>query len=245
MADFTLPGHVVSQRRDGRQEVLLHRSVAIISPEKIEIRSARSTVVLPLIGLGLAAVAIYFMGPGPRLPIWAMAGLLLFCLLVVPVSVMAIISSVAGADVIIDAKKQSATWQQGYLGMGIGTKELVPFWSIDHLEVTVEGEEPDRWRGHQDALRQFALVVVKKSGKRLNLAQVPVPAYGQEDGMDRTLAVGQAVAALTGSRVEIPEGWELVEVDAETLAPAAPAPQTARDTPGRRPRKRGKRGRSR
>src|SRR5690606_2504875 len=105
-------------------------------------------------------------------------------------SAMSLISSVVGADVVIDARKGSATWQQGYLGMGIGTKELVPFEKIDHLEVTIEGDQPDRWHDNVDDLRQFALVLVKPSGKRLILAQVPVPAYGQADGMDRTLAVG-------------------------------------------------------
>jgi hypothetical protein len=60
---------------------------------------------------------------------------------------------------------------------------------------------------------------VKKSGKRLTLAQVPVPAYGQADGMDRTLATGNAVAALTGTTVQLPEGWELIEIDTSTGEP--------------------------
>ena len=40
--------------------------------------------------------------------------------------------------------------------------------------------------------------------------------------MDRTLAVGNAVATLTGSTVSIPEGWELVEIDTETGAEVPP-----------------------
>jgi len=215
-----LPGHVVIQRRDGRREVLLHRSMAVISDDKIEIKSARGTVVLPLIGLALAVGAGTLMASrGTGLPFWLLVGLLLFCLFMVPFSVMSLIGSIVGADVVIDAKKGSATWQQGYLGMGIGTRELVPFHKIDHLEVTIEGDQPDRWREETDSLRQFALTLVKKSGKRLTLAQVPVPAYGQADGMDRTLAVGNAVAALTGSAVVLPEGWELVEIDTATGDP--------------------------
>jgi hypothetical protein len=65
-------------------------------------------------------------------------------------------------------------------------------------------------------------VLVKKSGKRLTCAQVPVPAYGQADGMDRTLAVANAIAELTASTVTIPEGWELVEIDTETGQPVTP-----------------------
>lgn len=236
---YEIPEHIRIQRRDGRQEVLLHRSMAVIGPQKIEIKAARGTIILPLAGLAIAiAIGWYIADRGFTLPFWALVSLLLFCMILVPFSVMSLISAVVGADVIVDARKNSATWQQGYLGMGIGTKELVPFEKIDHLEVTVEGGEGDRWRDQEDDLRQFALILVKVSGKRLTLAQVPVPAYGQADGMDRTLAVGQAVANLVGSKVTIPEGWELVEIDTATGVavekPAAPAPGPKGKTRGRR-----------
>ena len=230
-----LPPHVTIRRRDGRQEVILHRSMAVIGPDKIEIKSARGTVVLPVVGIAMAiALMAYIMTSGSSLPFWALVAILMFCLALVPLSVMGLVGSLVGADVIIDAKKGSATWQQGYLGMGIGTKELVPFAKIERFEVTIEGDSPDRWHEEQDDLRQFALVLVKKSGKRLTLAQVPVPAYGQADGMDRTLAVANAAAALTGSTVTIPEGWELVEIDVDTGEPAKIDVQ--RDGPQKSPR---------
>lgn len=215
--EYDVPEHVAIHRRDGRTEVLLHRSMAVLGVEKIEIKSARGTVILPLISLLLAVGAGWYIArEGFTLPLWALISLLLFCMILVPFSAMSLISSVVGADVVVDARKGSATWQQGYLGMGIGTKELVPFTRIDHFEITVEGDEADRWHDQTDDLRQFALVLVKDNGKRLTLAQVPVPAYGQADGMDRTLAVGQAVAKLVGSKVTIPEGWEMVEIDTAT-----------------------------
>jgi len=223
MAEIPLPGHVVSRRRDGQHEVLLHRSVAIIGDDKVEIRSARSTVVIPLLGLGISAAIGYWMATAAGgAPIWLFIAALFFLLLAVPVSVMGLVGSIAGADVVVDAKKGSATWQQGYLGMGIGTKELVPFAKIDHLEILIEGDQSDRWHDHSDDLRQFALRLVKVSGKVLPLAQVPVPAYGQTDGMDRVLAVGNAVAILTGSTVQLPEGWKLVEIDTDTGEPVPP-----------------------
>ena len=215
--EMNLPSHVVIQRRDGRREILLHRAMAVISDDKIEIRSSRGTVILPILGLLLAAGMITWIATaGFSLPFWLLITFLFFLLFLVPLSVMSFVAAVVGADVIIDKAKGSATWQQGYLGMGIGTKELVPFRKIAYLEVTVEGDQPDRWHEEEDDIRQFALILVKVSGKRLTLAQVPVPAYGQTDGMDRTLAVGNAVAALTGSTVRLPEGWELTEIDTET-----------------------------
>jgi len=177
--DYEIPAHVLIQRRDGRQEVLLHRSMAVIGADKIEVKSARGTVILPIIGIVIAISLGWLMiERGFTMPFWLLVTLLLVCMVLVPFSVMILISAVAGADVIIDARKGSATWQQGYLGMGIGTKELVPFAKIDHFEVTIEGDEADRWHDQADDLRQFALVLVKQSGKRLTLAHVPVPAYG-------------------------------------------------------------------
>jgi hypothetical protein len=220
---MSLPDHVTVLRRDGRRQVLLHRSMALIGPEKVEIKRARSTIVLPLVVLGLAVAAGSLIADrGAGLPFWLLLLLLLFCLVTVPLAFVGLISSIFGAEVVVDGRKGSATWQQGAIGMGLGTKELVPFEKIDHLEVSVEGEEPDRWRGEADALRQFALVLVKKSGKRLTLTQVPVPAYGQADGMDRTLAVANAVAALARTTVRIPEGWEMVEIDTATGERAKP-----------------------
>ncbi len=229
-----LPGHVVDRRRDGRLTVLLHRSMAVIGDDRIEIKSARGTVVLPLLGLLLSgAVGWLMVDRGPALPFWLLVTLLLVLIILVPVSVMALVGALVGADVVVDRRKGSATWQQGYLGMGIGTKELVPFAKIDRLEVCIEGDRPDRWHDLPDDLRQFSLVLVKTSGKRLTICNVPVPAYGQEDGMDRTLAVGQAIAAMTGARLDLPEGWELVEIDIDTgepvrREPALPAPPQRR-----------------
>ncbi|MFN0096869.1 MAG: hypothetical protein ACKVVT_19085 [Dehalococcoidia bacterium] len=242
MADLPVPNHVLSARRDGKREVILHRSVARISEQKIEIKSARATVWLPLVGLAIAAgLGTWIAMAQGAAPFWLLAAVLLLLILFVPVCVMGLVSAIAGADIIIDGRKGAATWQQGYLGMGIGTKELVPFAKADYIEVTIEGADSDRWHDLPDDLRQFALTLVKKSGKRLKLAQVPVPAYGQEDGMDRTLAVGNAVAALMGVEVRLPEGWELVEVDADTLAPVAadpatPVEPTANEEPAASPR---------
>lgn len=232
--EMNLPSHVVIQRRDGRREVLLHRAMAVISDDKIEIKSSRGTVILPILGLLLAVgMIVWIATAGFSLPFWLLITFLFFLLFLVPLSVMSFIAAVVGADVIIDRTKGSATWQQGYLGMGIGTKEVVPFRKIAHLEVTIEGDKPDHWHEEADDIRQFALVLVKVSGKRLTLAQVPVPAYGQADGMDRTLAVGNAVAALTGSTVRLPQGWALTEIDTET----GEAPVTAGPGGGRKTRK--------
>lgn len=197
--------------------MLLHRSMAVIGPDKIEIKAARGALLLPVLGLGtVVAAGAGLAAGGSAMPFWALALLLFYCLFAFPVSIMAIVGAIAGADIVVDRAKGSATWQQGYLGMGIGTKELVPFHKIDFLEVLIEGEEEDRWKDNSDDLRQFALWLQKKSGKRLKLSQVPVAASDQFDGMDRTLALANAVVAITGAELRLPTGWELVEIDEAT-----------------------------
>lgn len=254
MAEFELPGHVVTRRRDGRSVVVLHRSMAIIEPQKVEIKNARSTLLLPIIGLGISVAAgFWLIASAGQGPFWLMVLILMGSLFIVPASIMGLVGSIAGANVVIDQRKGSLTIQQGYLGMGIGTSELVPFHKFDFLEITIEGDQPDRWREQTDTLRQFAVVLQKKSGKRRVLARVPVTEGDQADGMDRSLAVANAIAAIAGCEVRLPQGWELIEVDLETGEPTtvAPAPAAASapapQAPGRpaSPKKERARGRRR
>lgn len=217
MADFSLPPHVATRRRDGRFEVLLHRSMAVISEHKVEIKSARSTVIVPIIALVLAGGAgVLLAVQNTSLPMWMLSLLLLFAVTAAPVAVMALIGATVGADVVVDETKNSVTFQQGYLGMGIGTNQLIPFERIDHLEIEIDGDKPDRWKGETDSFRQFALVLEKDNGKRIRLYSIPVPASEQNDGMDRALAVGNAIATLAKTEIRIPEHWNLVEIDTDT-----------------------------
>ena len=48
------------------------------------------------------------------------------------------------------------------------------------------------------------------------MAQVPVIASKQVDGMDRTFAVGKVIADVIQVPISIPSGWELIELDIGT-----------------------------
>lgn len=215
---------------------MLHRSVVVVGLDKVEIRSARSAAWLPALGLAtVTAASIWIAMTAGTLPFWLMVVMLLYSLLAAPLSVMGLVGAFLGADVVADANKGSVTFQQGFLGMGVGTRELVPFGRIARFEVTIEGDQPDRWRGETDAFRQLAVVLEKDNGKRLIVARLPVPASRQEEAMDRALAAAQSLATLTGSVVDIPADWQLQEVDPTTLE-AAPTNHGDRS---RRKRKKG------
>jgi hypothetical protein len=185
-----------------RREIDLHRRVCVIRPDTIDIRPARSAAVVPLLGflLGVSAfVAVVFWLT--KLP-FALALLLMGgAILLVPFSGMGFVYSVYGANVVIDRRKQTALWQQGLFGMGVGTEELVPFQKMERLEVEEISEEPQEG-GVQD-FAQYEIRLLKTSGRRLSLGQVTVPRYMAEDGLERAKAVGQAVADLAGKPLVI------------------------------------------
>ncbi|MCH7512017.1 MAG: hypothetical protein IIB19_06605 [Chloroflexi bacterium] len=178
-----------------RREIDLHRRVCVIKPDTIEIKPARSAAIAPLIGLFLAisafvAVVLWL----EQLPFVLALLLMGAAIVLVPFSGMGFVYSVYGANVVIDRKKQTAIWQQGLLGMGVGTEELVPFAKIERLELEETSREPQE--GEAQDFAQYEILLLKTSGRRLPLGQVTVPRYMADDGLARAREVAQAIADL-------------------------------------------------
>ena len=184
-----------------RREIDLHRRVCVVRQDRIDIQPARSAAIAPLMGLLLgvfaAAAAIVWL---ESLPFWFALALLGGAIMLVPFSGMGFIYSVYGANVIIDREKQSAVWQQGLLGMGVGTEQVVPFWKIERLEI--EETNLDEEMGDPD-FAQYEVVLLKKSGKRLSVGQVTVPRYAAAEGLARAREVGEAIAALVDKPLHV------------------------------------------
>ena len=184
-----------------RREIDLHRRVCVVRQDRIDIQPARSAAIAPLMGLLLgvfaAAAAIVWL---ESLPFWFALALLGGAIMLIPFSGMGFIYSVYGANVIIDREKQSAVWQQGLLGMGVGTEQVVPFWKIERLEI--EETNLDEEMGDPD-FAQYEVVLLKKSGKRLSVGQVTVPRYAAAEGLARAREVGEAIAALVDKPLQV------------------------------------------
>ena len=80
----------------------------------------------------------------------------------IPLAGIGFVYTIAGANVVFEREKQSGVWQQGFLGMGVGTIELVPFWKID--QIRIEEVTRERQRGEVQDLAQ--LEIVAREGKR-------------------------------------------------------------------------------
>ncbi|HLB26007.1 MAG TPA: hypothetical protein VJN32_00030 [Dehalococcoidia bacterium] len=202
------------------RRIALDRRVCVVREGRIDIRPERGAIVGPLLGLSISvglfvAVALF----ASDLPVGALAAMLLPGLVLGPFSAMALVHSLLGAHVIIDATKQSATFQQGVLGLGLGTVELVPFWKIERLEVQdlPLGDVPPQGPPPPLDLRAWDIVLVKTSGKQLSVGQV-VAANAPDlldEGFDRALDAAEAMAALAGKQVVITAAVEERTSEAE------------------------------
>jgi hypothetical protein len=186
-----------------RREIYLDRRVCLVTPGRIDVHPARSIIFLPIatLLLGLAAFpAIFFWGDSLSVPLRLL--LTLGAIILVPVSGLGIVYSVAGAHLVVDATKQSAVLQQGYLGMGVGTQELVPFWKID--KVVVQELTPHDYRGHHDDFAQYEVYILKLSGRQVSVGMVTTARAEAEAGRARAIEVANLIADMAGVAVYEP-----------------------------------------
>src|SRR3990170_1725140 len=188
----------------GRRDVYLDRRVCTVTPDRIDIHPARSIIFLPLFGLLLGASifpVVYFWSAS--LPLWLLAGLTLAAIGLVPLSGVGLVYGIAGAHIVVDRHKQSAVLQQGYLGMGVGTLELIPFWKIDRVQVR-DLRPPDA--GGQDELAQYEVAIIKVSGKVIPVGTVTVARAEAKRGLARAREVASFVAEMSGTKVRVSRG---------------------------------------
>jgi hypothetical protein len=106
-------------------------------------------------------------------------------------------STVAGAHAVVDKAKQygssrAPTWV---------SRELVPFWKIQQLEVAET--VPQDQRGLPQDVAQFEVVLLKTSGRRLSVGAVTVPRSLATDGLDRARQVAEAIGGMAGKPVQV------------------------------------------
>lgn len=187
--------------------LFLHRRVVKISPERIEIRPPRSAVVVPLFGVALTAGLLAVMANSvDSFPFWLMGILLLIAVVLLPLSGISLVYALMGANIVADRGGQNVSMKQRFLGLGIGTNELIPFWKIRELLVEDEGREIARAGGALPAeeFAQWQLVLVKKSGTRHVIGSVSTPRQHEEDGLQQIFEVAEAFSALTDAPIRGP-----------------------------------------
>jgi hypothetical protein len=194
-----------SSSAPARRRLKLARQSCIIDRDRIAIRPSRAALLPPLAGILagggcfvlIVADVVRWQG---ALPFGILALLLLGALILIPLSAMGLIYGAIGSSVLFDRNKQSVTWQQGVLGLGVGTRELVPFWKIDAIAVREAGADEGR---PTEEFAQWEIALRKKSGGELTVARVVSARSQAEASLARATEAAAAMADLTGARLDI------------------------------------------
>jgi hypothetical protein len=184
------------------RHLYIDRQVLTVKPGRVDVHPARSIIFLPLVTLALGTAifpVIFFWGDSLSLGLRLL--LTFAAIVIVPVSGVGLVYSIAGAHIVIDSAKQSAVLQQGFLGMGVGTQELIPFFKID--EVLVRELTPHDYRGHHEDFAQYEVVIVKVSGKHVPVGTVTVARAEEKEGLARAREVATVIAEISGTHVSL------------------------------------------
>jgi hypothetical protein len=207
------------------ERISLQRNVAVVRDESIAVRPSRGQLLGPLIELGIAgAAALLIATMINSLPLALLMVLLLVSIILGPVGVLGLVYSAIGSSFMMERKKQTARWQQGFLGLGIGTVELVPFRRIQRIEVTGDYDSELNSGDLQDIV-QFAVVLVKDNDRRLTIGTVAAARPLADLGAERANRLAAHVAAMADvecAPARLPEASTLEERD------TAPARQRRR-----------------
>ena len=193
----------------------LHRAIARITPESIAVKQSRTGLVGPLITLAVTAISVWLMVTFiASLPLVLLFVLLIVTIVLGPLGIIGLVNNVAGTSFIMEREKQSARWQQGLLGMGIGTYELVPFWNIRHFVVTTDYDD-ELASGIEQDVTHWEVVLVKDNDRELAVGSVVAARLLALEAGERANDLAAALGAMSGAPVELAdlEGIEDPEAD--------------------------------
>lgn len=202
----------------GSGRIALNRAYAVISPDQITIKPARMGLVGPAIQSLLTLAAVWAMATYINsLPLWLLMVLLTFVIVSGPTAVLGLVYNILGSAFLMERKKGTCRWQQGFLGLGLGTRELVPFPRIGSIEVTGNFEEELGSGDLQDVVH-WQVWLVKDNGRTLPIASVSAARPLADIALDRANTLAGALAEMSGSMAVlgvIPEWALLLDEDDE------------------------------
>ncbi|MBX7111438.1 MAG: hypothetical protein K1X87_06270 [Dehalococcoidia bacterium] len=204
------------------ERIPLQRTVAVVREDSIAVRPSRGQLLGPVIELGIAlagvAAIVLWMN---SLPLLLLMLFLLVALILGPIGILGIVYNAIGSSFLMERKKETARWQQGFLGMGIGTVDLVPFRRIKRIEV-VSDYDYELASGEIQDLVQWEVVMVKDNDKRLTIGGVAAARSLADLGAERANRLAERVASMAGAEAALAE-VPVIEPASEGAPVASPA----------------------
>lgn len=210
-----------------QRRIPLHRAVAVITADSIAVRQSRAGLVGPLIELALTVVAVWsiarFMNSWPLGVLFVLA---LVVTVLGPLALIGFVNNVVGSSFLMERAKQSARWQQGLLGLGIGTFELVPFGRVQHFKV-VSDHDDELASGMEQDVVDWEVILVKDNDKELIVGRVVAARPLAHEAGERANALAAALGEMSGAETMLavlpsPEDDDS-QLDADEVPYDAPA----------------------
>ena len=197
------------------RQIPLHRAIARVTPDSIAVKQARTGLIGPLIALAITALAVWAMATFiATLPLFLLFLLLIVTIVVGPLAVIGFVNNVAGTAFLMEREKQSARWQQGLLGLGIGTYELVPFWRIQRFAVITDYDDVLASGIEQDVVH-WEVILVKDNDRELAVGSVVGARLLALEAGERANDLAAALGEMSGADVVLADldGIEDPEAD--------------------------------
>lgn len=197
------------------ERIALQRSYARITPDEVAVKPARATLVGPLIQLALTGLAVWVIAAYINsLPFWLLMVLFVLVLISGPTAVLGVVYNVMGSAFVMERKKRTCRFQQGFLGLGLGTRELVTFERIARIEVGGDFETELGSGDLQDVVR-WEIRLVKDNGRVLPFASILAARPLADEALERANLVARATAEMCGAPVSeglLPD-WALIDAE--------------------------------
>ncbi len=193
----------------------LHRAIAHVSPEAIAVKQSRAGLVGPLIEIALTLAVVWaIVAFINTLPLFVLFVLLVLLIVLGPLGVIGLVNNLAGTSFLMERAKYSARWQQGLLGMGIGTYELVPFNRIQRFEVMTDYDDVLASGIEQDVVH-WEVILIKDNDRELTVGSVVAARVLALEAGERANDLAEALAAMSEAHVVLAdlEGIDDPEAD--------------------------------
>lgn len=194
-----------------KTSVPLFKSYATISATEVVIRPSRRTLLVPVFQAVITIAAVITLINGlAELPLWISMILLIIIVIFGPTAILGTVYGIVGSNFVMEKNKGTSRLQQRYLGLGIGTQEMIPFDRIK--SVTVEGNfMEEHASGDLQDITEWEVFLIKDNERKISVCKSNSARILADNSLLKANMVAKALADMSDSQFNpgvIPE-WAL------------------------------------